>query len=296
VGTRSRDSASDRVGRPLDRGGCAGARLLARRGEGALPPREATAQVGARRARARSSGPAGAGGAVSDVLALLRAADPVREAELPAPDAALRERILRMEVAPAKPIRRRVVLMALAATAAVAAAAILPRALEREPAAAAAVLHRAAAAASAAPAPSGRYAYTEATTITSATDTDDPPFTALIPAVQETWIAADGSGQIRTVNGTPYFPSERDRSRWLAHGSPPLGQRPGSVTVERLRVRPDAAALAQRDPATLDARELDALLNAPAFLPTDTDRLERVLEEYAKTKDPPAERMIFNQL
>jgi len=233
---------------------------------------------------------------VSDVLALLRAADPVREAELPAPDAALRERILRMEVAPAKPIRRRVVLMALAATAAVAAAAILPRALEREPAAAAAVLHRAAAAASAALAPSGRYAYTEATTITSATDTDDPPFTALIPAVQETWIAADGSGQIRTVNGTPYFPSERDRSRWLAHGSPPLGLSPGSVTVERLRVRPDAAALAQRDPATLDARELDALLNAPAFLPTDTDRLERVLEEYAKTKDPPAESMMFNQL
>lgn len=238
---------------------------------------------------------------MSDSLALLAAADPVREAELPgaaAPQArALKERILRADVVVAQPSRRRPAVVAVAVAAAVAAAVMVPRSLEREPVAAAAVLERAAVAtASAAPAPAGRYAYTEATTITPATDTDEPPFTALVPAVQETWIAADGSGRIRTVRGKPYFPSERDRSRWLAHGSPPLGLPPGSITVEPLPVSPDAAALAERDPATLDARELDELLNTPAFLPTDPDRLERLLQEYAKTKDPPAESMMFNQL
>src|SRR5205807_741547 len=54
--------------------------------------------------------------------------------------------------------------------------------------------------------------------------------------------------------------------------------------------------LAKRDPATLDARELDLVLNSPTVLPTDPDALERLLRAYALTKDPPAKAMMFNQL
>jgi hypothetical protein len=241
----------------------------------------------------------------TDVLRRLAAADPVREAELPRPAGAearaLKARIVRTEVP--RRLRPRVALVMPLVVGAVAAAVMLalPRALERDPVgvspAAAAVLERAAAATARTPhAVAGRYAYTEARTVFMATDTDAPPFTALVPSVQETWLAADGSGQLRTVRGKPYFPSERDRSRWVSHGSPPLGSPPGSVSLERLRANPAAAALGSRDPATLDARELDALLNAPVFLPVEPARLERVLRAYAATKDPPPEDMMFNQL
>jgi hypothetical protein len=59
---------------------------------------------------------------------------------------------------------------------------------------------------------------------------------------------------------------------------------------------PDLPALAQRNPDDLDAAQLDALMNAPAALPTDPDRLERLVRAYAKTKDPPLASMMFNQL
>ena len=236
------------------------------------------------------------------VIDVLAAADPARRAELPRPGdheaRALRERVLRTDVRRTAAGRRTLVLaIAIAAVATVG----IPRALQREPVgaspAAAAVLEQlATATAPAGHTGAGRYAYTEARTIFSVTDTDAPAFTALVPSVQETWLAANGSGRIRTVHGTPYFPSARDRSRWLTHGSPKLGASPGSVAVERLA--PDTAArlLAERDPATLDDRELDALVNAPAFLPLEPDRLERLLREYAERKDPPAEDMMFNQL
>ena len=237
------------------------------------------------------------------VVDVLAAADPVRHAELPCPEddyaRALRERVLRADVRRHAPGRRALVLaVAILAVAAVA----IPRVLQREPVgaspAAAAVLEDlAAASARAGQTVAGRYAYTEAKTIFSVTDTDAPAFTALVPSVQETWLAADGSGRIRTVHGTPYFPSARDRSRWLAHGSPPLGLPPGSVSIARLRPsRGDAAALARRDPATLDARELDRLLNSPAVLPTETGALERLVRAYARTKDPPVASMMFEQL
>jgi hypothetical protein len=243
----------------------------------------------------------------NEILSLLAAADPAREAGLPRPDApearALKERILSAPTrarARSRPVRPWLV-GAILATAAVTAVG-LPRALEHDPVgvspAAAAVLERAAAAtARTTPAAAGRYAYTETRTVFAMTDTDDPPFTALVPGVQETWVAADGSGRIRTVRGEPYFPSERDRRRWLDHGSPRLGLAAGSVSIDRLRrPRADAAALAKRDPATLDARELDRLLNSPAALPTGTDALERMVRAYARTKDPPPESMMYDQL
>ena len=243
----------------------------------------------------------------NELLSLLAATDPARGVALPRPEAPearlLRERVLS---APARSRGRsrpeRPWLVAAIAVATVVAVA-LPRALDEQAAvgvspAAAAVLERAAVAtARTAHAAEGRYAYTRSRTIFSMTDMDDPPFTALVPALQETWVARDGSGRMRTARGRPYFPSERDRRRWLEHGSPPLGLAPGSVSIARLRpIRAEAARLAKRDPATLDARELDLLLSSPAVLPTDTDALERLLRAYALTKDPPPESMVFNQI
>jgi hypothetical protein len=239
------------------------------------------------------------------LLLLLAAADPARGAELPLTDAeacGLRERIVSAPTrSRARAPRARPWLVGAIVVAAVGAVA-LPRAFEHASVgvspAAAAVLERAAAAtARAAHVAQGRYAYTRTRSIVSMTDTDDPPFTALLPAVQESWVAGDGSGRVRTVRGRPFFPSERDRRRWLAHGSPPLGVAPGSVSIERVRpTRAEAAPLAKRDPATLDARELDLLLNSPTVLPTDPNALERLLRAYALTKEPPAEAMMFNQL
>jgi len=161
------------------------------------------------------------------VVDVLAAADPVRQAELPCPEddeaRALRERVLRAD-ARRNVIGRRTLALAVALLAV--AAVAIPRALQREPVgaspAAAAVLEDlAAASARAGHTVAGRYAYTQARTIFGVTDTDAPAFTALVPGVQETWLAADGSGRIRTFHGTPSFPSARDRSRWRAHGSPP---------------------------------------------------------------------------
>jgi hypothetical protein len=239
----------------------------------------------------------------SEILSLLEAADPARSAEEPRLDSqrarALKDRILAAE--PRARARRRLGL-AIAAAALAVTAIGLPRALESAPLevdpAAAAVLEQAAsAAARATPAPARRYAYTKMRTIESVTDTDDPPFTALVPAVQETWLAADGSGRVRALRGRAFFPSDRDRRRWLAHGSPPVGLPAGSVSIIRLRpARGDAAALARRDPASLDARELDRLLSSPAVLPTEVDALERLVRAYARTKDPPVESAMFNEL
>jgi hypothetical protein len=242
-----------------------------------------------------------------DVLALLADQDPVCPHELPGPESAfgerLKQRILLTEAiapAPSPRRRRRWTVVAGAGAAALGLAAVaLPHAfrghgLGASPAAAA--LNRAAeAAVSASPTtPAGRYAYSRARTLWSATSTDEPPYTVLISRTVETWLAADGSGLVREGPGKPVFPGPRDHARWLAAGAPALAGHGGD---QRYRPHePDLPALARRDPDDLDAAQLDALMNAPAALPTDPDRLERLVRAYAKTKDPPLASMMFNQL
>ena len=244
-----------------------------------------------------------------ETLTLLAGANPVREADLPAPGTAeaqaLRERIVR---APAeRPFSRGVRLGWVAAgLAAVALAAVvtLPRALpgdELGPSpAAAAVLERAAVAATAySREREGRYAYSKAETLYSATTADNPPYTLLFREVRETWVAADGSGRMRTVRvRDPIFPGPRDRERWLASGG---WRPPGGTREQPLRMHPrDAAELAQRPPADLDRQELDRLMNAPAHLPIDPDRLEPFVRAYAEmlagTDTQTVEGAMFNQL
>ena len=143
-------------------------------------------------------------------------------------------------------------------------------------------------------APAGRYAYSRAETLLAAESTDDPPYTVLVARTIETWLATDGSGLIREGPGKLVFPGPRDRTRWLADGSPRLA---GAGGDQPFRAEPPGlAAQARRNPDDLDAVTLDALMNAPAALPTDADQLERLVRAYATTKDPPIESAMFNQL
>jgi hypothetical protein len=236
-----------------------------------------------------------------DPLALLARENPIAADRLPGPETEygrrLRARILRTEVPERSSGSRRWPAAAVAA-AVVATAFALPHALSdgklgASPAGAA--LDRAAKATlTSATAPAGRYAYSRAETLLEATSTDDPPYTVLVARTIETWLASDGSGLIRNGPGKLVFPGPRDRARWVAGGGPRLA---GDGGDQRIRAEaPGLAAQAQRNPDDLDAATLDALMNAPAALPTDADQLERLVRAYAKTKDPPVESAMFNQL
>lgn len=47
-----------------------------------------------------------------------------------------------------------------------------------------------------------------------------PEFKLLRPVAREIWIAPDGSGRLRQSSGEPVFFSDRDRTAWVAAGSP----------------------------------------------------------------------------
>jgi hypothetical protein len=241
-------------------------------------------------------------------LALVSRANPVHEEELPGAASVhaqtLKERILLTEQnAPdvrLRPRRRLLVAATTAAAVALAAVVTLPRALPNEhlgaSPAAAAVLERAAVAATRrADVAAGRYAYTKAKTLYGGTNTDDPPFTVLYPTVRESWVAADGSGRVVEVEGKPFFLGPRDRERWQASGGR-LGDR--ERIERRVRARaPVPADVLAADPEDLDLAQLDQLLNAGVpQLPTDPDRLERLIRAYAEKKDPPVEAAMFNEV
>jgi hypothetical protein len=240
-----------------------------------------------------------------DPLTLLARENPVAADRLPGPESEygrrLKARIMLADVAERPRASRRRTRRwpaAAAAAAAVVTAVALPRALSdgklgASPASAA--LDRAAnATLTSATVPAGRYAYSRAETLMGATSTDDPPYTVLVARTIETWLAPDGSGLLREGPGRLVFPGPRDRARWLADGA---RQFAGHRSDQRLPAEaPGLAAQAQRNPDDLDPATLDALMNAPAALPTDPDRLERLVRAYAKTKDPPIESAMFNQL
>lgn len=247
----------------------------------------------------------------SEALELLERANPLPEEEMPSPRSsealALRQRILLTKVTPPlqatrhrRGRRRGPLLAATAALVALAAVVTLPRALPEEhlgaSPAAAAVLERAADAASAYDSATGRYAYTKAQTLYAVTAADAPPFSALIPRLRETWVAADGSGRIVETTGEPIFLGTRDRARWLAAGSLPLAS--GRARDDRVRAHYDPVSdeLLAVDPSDLSLKELDQLLSAVPQLPADPTRLGRLIRAYAEYKDPPVEAAIFNQI
>jgi hypothetical protein len=240
-----------------------------------------------------------------DSLTLLARENPIAADQLPGPETEygrrLKARIMLADVAErSRGSRRRTRRWpaAAAAAAVVVTAVALPHALPdgklgASPATAA--LDRAAKATLAsATAPAGRYAYSRAETLTAATSVDDPPYTVLVARTIETWLAVDGSGLLREGPGKLVFPGPRDRARWLAAGALQFAGHGGAQPFRA--EAPGLAAEAQRNPDDLDAATLDALMNAPAALPTDPVRLEGLVRAYAKTKDPPIESAMFNQL
>ena len=158
--------------------------------------------------------------------------------DVPAPSPAARERALReLRGASGKRgrgPRARVVLPIAGAAAAAASAAVLllgPTGDGLTPEANAAErLRQVAAVAESAPDPRaigpGQFWYQrslEAHLTTSAADDGRAPFSLIQPHVREQWIGRDGGGRVRTRDrGEPRFPGPRDRSRWLAAGSPAL--------------------------------------------------------------------------
>lgn len=69
----------------------------------------------------------------------------------------------------------------------------------------------------------GAYRYSKSRTANLVTFLDDEPYSLLIHATREVWIASDGSGYIREVTEQPQFMGERDRRRWIAAGQPTVG-------------------------------------------------------------------------
>ncbi|MGH3690496.1 MAG: CU044_5270 family protein, partial [Microbacterium sp.] len=103
------------------------------------------------------------------------------------------------------------------------AAGFLLRTATRTPATAAELLRRTAAVAYSQPAPSarGRYVYSKIKADVLKTSAEQGQvWTAVQTQVEETWIAPDGSGRIRSQTGEARFPGPRDQQRWLEAGSP----------------------------------------------------------------------------
>lgn len=96
--------------------------------------------------------------------------------------------------------------------------------------AAAAVLHRVALRAAqqpAEPAPGpGQYLYTRSESASTFLYVvgDGTTFFFSQPSTRESWIATDGSGRIMGTSGAVSFPTEEDRTTWIAAGSPDLSE------------------------------------------------------------------------
>jgi hypothetical protein len=94
--------------------------------------------------------------------------------------------------------------------------------------AAAALLHRVALRAAQqppepAPGP-GQYLYTRSESAPTQLYVvgDGTTFMFIQPSVRQTWTGPDGSGRILNTSGAVTFPTEADRARWIAAGSPDL--------------------------------------------------------------------------
>lgn len=96
-------------------------------------------------------------------------------------------------------------------------------------AAAVKVLRATARAAAAQPPPpsleANEYVYTKSrgTYLDETSGANGKTWAVLVTTVRESWVAADGSGRIREVSGTPIFLSRLDRAAWQAAGSPAFG-------------------------------------------------------------------------
>jgi hypothetical protein len=103
---------------------------------------------------------------------------------------------------------------------------------------------------------------------------DGQAWSVVQPIVEETWIAADGSGRIRSVYGEPRFLGPRDQVRWQASGAPefPSGTSDDAFPAGVLRYE-----------------DLESL-------PTDPDELLSVLREQVASGGLPGDVGVFRRI
>ncbi len=152
--------------------------------------------------------------------------NPILEAERPLGPAA--EELLGRITSGGQPPRLRPgtalrLLVATGVVASVVAWVLVVRVGERAPATAAEALNAAAVVAEDAEATGGEgpyvYARTQAEQLTTSGQREGR-WSAIQALTEETWIAPDGSGRVRTVFGDLRFPGPRDEARWRASGAP----------------------------------------------------------------------------
>ena len=118
----------------------------------------------------------------------------------------------------------------------------------------------------------GRYLYSKMASETRTVGGDGGPiWSAVVPATEETWVAADGSGRIRTVTGPHRFFGPRDEARWEASGSPPFLSGVSDHTFRSGRLPYEDVGSLPTDPAALEAR----------------------LREEVSSEDPPGDVSVF---
>ena len=99
----------------------------------------------------------------------------------------------------------------------------------------------------------------------------DQAWSAVLPVVEKAWIAADGSGRIRSVFGEVRFLGARDRERWEATGSQEF---PSGVSD---KVFPAGALVYEDLPS----------------LPTDVGELTQLLQQRTAAEEPPMDVSVF---
>lgn len=218
---------------------------------------------------------------------------------------ALRDRIESSPLAPAgsrPPARRRVRAIAAAVAVVAVLAALVPTTILPDerlgvPSAAAQALDElATTVASQADQPpasaAGPVLYTRKQVIWSVTGVAPEPFTVLVPHTIETWAAANGVTRIRDVAGSPLFPSERDRERWIAAGSAAYVDR---VSDTRSSYEPTLSYL----PAGCDDVACAVAIQI-SELPADPVPLGELLDRYAdylvRTDEQDREAAIFRKV
>jgi hypothetical protein len=110
------------------------------------------------------------------------------------------------------------------------------------------------------------------------------PWTALLPALEESWIAAGGSGRQRSTPGDYRFLGPRDRARWEAAGSP-SAPGPSDITMP-----PGSLFYLDAGSLPTNARTLAAELARqvePSDLPDDVALFEKVADTLAWGDAPP---------
>jgi hypothetical protein len=130
----------------------------------------------------------------------------------------------------------------------------------------------------------GEYLYVRTKSAFLNSAPEDPGWSVMLPETGEFWTATDGSGRWLIVSGDPFWPSERDRARWEAAGSPELG---GNHRSDQ-----DIAPLKRNEPfASFGSGSLT--LEEFLSLPTEPDELYARIEQGGRTTDNPVSYQMF---